>query len=302
MPDAVPPAVFRTPDERFADLPHWPFEPRYVEVHGVRMHVVDEGPADGPVLLLLHGEPSWSYLYRHWIPVLVEAGYRCVAVDAVGFGRSDKVTDPSWYRFDQHVAQLTGVVEHLDLTDITVVVQDWAGPVGLTTAVDLDERFSRLVILNTWLHHDGFEYGEAVRNWHDLAATPDFPFGAVVGFEAARCSADPAEVLAVGFEAPFPTPESMTGAVAWPAMLPFVDPDRGGADRQARTLEALQRWDRPAHVVFGDSDGIFTVAWGEQFAAMIPGATFETVPGGTHFVQEVGAPLARRILELIAAE
>lgn len=127
--------VVRAPDERFTDLAHWPYAPRWVEVDGLRMHVVDEGPPDGPVMLLLHGEPSWSYLYRHWIPVLVDAGWRAVAVDAVGFGRSDQVTDVAWYSLDRRVAQLQGVVDRLGLSDVTMCVQDWAGPIGLVTAL-----------------------------------------------------------------------------------------------------------------------------------------------------------------------
>ncbi|HSL59758.1 MAG TPA: haloalkane dehalogenase [Acidimicrobiales bacterium] len=294
--------VLRTPDERFADLAHWPYSPTYVEVLGLRMHVVDEGPPDGPVMLLLHGEPSWSYLYRHWIPVLVDAGYRAVAVDAVGFGRSDKVTDVDWYSLDRHVAQLQGVIEQLDLRDVTVCVQDWAGPIGLVTALEAPERFARLVIMNTWLHHDGYEYTEGLHRWHEMAKQPDLPFGSIVAFSSGASSQDPAEVLEAGYQAPFPTRDHMAGAVAWPAMLPFAQPERGGAARQARAWDAIQRWDRPAHLFFGDQDPVFTVDWGRRFAAAIPGATFEVVEGAHHFVQEVGAPLARRVLAAIAAE
>jgi len=294
--------IVRTPDERFAGLPHWPYAPRYVDVHGLRVHVVDEGPADGPVMLLLHGEPSWSYLYRHWIPVLVDAGYRAVAVDSIGFGRSDKVTDPDWYSLAHHVDQLVGVIEALDLRRITVVVQDWAGPVGLVTATEHDERFARLVIMNTWLHHHGYQYTEALHRWHEAAKQPELPFGSIVAFSSAGSSQDPAEVLEAGFAAPFPTREHMVGAVAWPAMLPFADPERSGAERQAAAFAALARWDRPAHLFFGDQDPVFTVEWGRAFAAAIPGATFDVVEGAHHFVQEVGRPLAERVLAAIAAE
>lgn len=294
--------VVRAPDDRFADLPHWPYEPRWVEVHGLRMHVVDEGPPDGPVMLLLHGEPSWSYLYRHWIPVLVEAGWRAVAVDAVGFGRSDQVTDVEWYSLDRHVAQLQGVIDQLGLADITVCVQDWAGPIGLVTALDDPGRFARLVIMNTWLHHDGYEYTDALHGWHRMAAQPDLDFGKIVGFASGAHSPDPVDVLDRAYSAPFPTREHAAGAVAWPAMLPFAKPDVGGAARQAAAWDAVQRWDGPAHLFFGDRDGVFTVEWGRRFAAAIPGATFEVVEGAHHFVQEVGAPLARRVLAAIAAE
>jgi haloalkane dehalogenase len=291
--------ILRTPDERFAGLAHFAFEPHYLEINGLRMHHLDEGPRDAPVMLLLHGEPSWSYLYRHWVPALVEAGYRAVAVDSVGFGRSDKVTDPSWYSLDRHVEQLIGVIEALDLRDITITVQDWAGPVGLCAVAEVDDRFSRLVILNTWLHHDEYVYTDAIRMWHEMAKRPELPFGLVVSNNSASCSADPVDVLQRGYQAPFTTPASMAGAVAWPAMLPFADPERGGADRQAAALTKLRRWDRPAHVLFGDGDPVFSAESGQQFAAMIPGATFGIVSGGTHFVQEVGRPLAERVLGLI---
>ncbi len=294
--------VIRTPDQRFEGLDGFPYAPHHVEIDGLRMHHLDEGPTDGPVMLLLHGEPSWSYLYRRWIPSLVAAGYRTVAVDAVGFGRSDKVTDPDWYSLDRHVSQLTGVIEALDLRDITIAVQDWAGPVGLCTVVDIDDRISRLVIMNTWLHHDGYEYTAELRNWHEMAKTPDLPFGRIVGFEASASSPDDIEVLDRAYGAPFPDRASMAGAVAWPAMLPFAEPVRGGAERQSRALDRLRSWDRPAHVVFGDADPVFTAEWGAAFAAMIPNATFDTIPGGTHFVQEIGAPVADLVLDRIAAE
>lgn len=294
--------VVRTPDERFEGLVGLDVAPHHVEVHGLRMSYVDEGRPGAPVMLLLHGEPSWSYLYRHWLPVLTAAGYRAVAVDSIGFGRSDKVTDPSWYSFDRHVAQLHGFVEALDLTDVTVAVQDWAGPIGLTTAVDLEPRFSRLIVMNTWLHHDGFEYTDALRRWHEMAARPDLDFGTIVGRSSAGFSPDPVEVLDAAYRAPFHTREAAAGAVAWPAMLPFVDPERGGAARQAEVLERLGSWDRPAHVFFGDRDPVFTVEWGRQLAAAIPGATFEAVEGAGHFVQEAGAPLAERVVAAIARE
>lgn len=294
--------IYRTPDERFTDLPFWDFTPNYCEVNSLRMHYIDEGSPDAPVMLLLHGEPSWSYLYRHWITVLVDAGYRVIALDAVGFGRSDKVTDPDWYSLDRHVDQLVGFIEALNLRTITIAVQDWAGPVGLIVATEHSDRFVRLLVMNTWLHHHGFEYSDAIRAWHEMAKAPDLAFGSIVGGESSRCSCDSAEVLSVGFEAPFTDRASMAGAVAWPAMLPYVDPDRAGAERQERALSALASWDRPAHFLFGDRDRIFTVEWGERFAAMVPRATFGAVLGGTHFVQEVGRPLAERFLDLIAAE
>ena len=164
MSDATPPFV-RTPDAHFDGLVEFGFAPHYVDVGGLRMHYVDEGPAAAPVALMLHGMPTWSYLYRKIIVVLREAGYRCIAPDHIGFGRSDKVTVPAWYDIARHTANLTTLIEALDLRDVTLFVQDWGGPIGLAQVCAMSERFSRLVIMNTWLHHDGYEYTTAIRNW-----------------------------------------------------------------------------------------------------------------------------------------
>ena len=157
--------LLRTPDENFADLANFPYEPHYVEVDGLRMHYIDEGPADAAVALMLHGMPTWSYLYRSIIPPMLAAGYRCIAPDHIGFGRSDKVTDPGWYDIARHTANMSLLIESLDLRDVTMFVQDWGGPIGLAQVATMPERFSRLVIMNTWLHHDGYEYTAAIQNW-----------------------------------------------------------------------------------------------------------------------------------------
>lgn len=293
----TPPFV-RTPDDRFANLAGYPFAPHYAEVNGLRMHYLDEGTARDGTMLLLHGEPSWSFLYRNHIAIYVEAGYRCIAPDMVGFGRSDKVTDPAWYSLDAHIGQLRGVIEQLDLRDITIVCQDWAGPYGLCNVVDMPERFRRLIILNTWLHHDGYEYTPGLYAWNERAPSVDF---SNMGPLFAMPSQDPPDVLQAGYRAPFFSTESQVGAFRWPWMLPFKNPREGGADRQARAYAALATWDRPAHVIFGEADHIFTPAWGETFAAHIPGATFDVVPG-SHFVQETGRRLAELILRRIAEE
>ena len=156
----------RTPDENFADLADFPFEPHYLPWKDMRVHYIDEGPKDAPVMLLLHGMPTWAYLYRHVIPGLLDAGYRCIAPDHLGFGRSDKPADENWYTIARHTEVLTSLITRLDLDDITLVCQDWGGPTGLAQAVYMPERFSRLVIMNTWLHHPEYEYSEAIRNWN----------------------------------------------------------------------------------------------------------------------------------------
>lgn len=292
------PGVHRTPDARFADLDNFPFEPHYIEIDGLRMHYVDEGPGDAGTFLLLHGEPTWSYLYRDWISVLTAAGYRAIAPDMIGFGKSDKVIDREWYTVDRHVHMLTEFVTGLDLENITVVVQDWGGPTGLITAVDLPDRFARLIILNTWLHNDGFDYTN-LRRWNVRSQSVDF-----TDWTSEGCSIPPCRhgMDRTAYGAPFDSEDATAGALRWPWMLPFAQPEAGAAERQAAAFAALASWDKPAHVIFGDQDQGFTPAWGRQFAAHIPGATFDTVEGAGHFVQETGAPLAELILQRISEE
>ena len=297
MPTASP-RIHRTPEERFTGLAGYPFAPHYLETAGLRMHYLDEGSGAAGVMLLLHGEPTWSFLYRNLIPVFTAAGYRIVAPDMIGFGKSDKVTDAGWYTLDAHVAMLRALIEHLDLRDVTLVCQDWGGPVGLINATDMPERFSRLIILNTWLHHEAYAYTDALRAWNAHAPSVDFsrmgtgPFGG---------SPDSPETIMAGYQAPFEGPETQTGAFRWPWMLPFMNPKEGGATRQAQAFDRLANWTKPAHVIFGDADAVFDVTWGQAFAAHIPGATFDTVKGG-HMVQEIGRPLAELILDRIASE
>ena len=291
------PDAHRTPDARFADLDDFPFEPHYIEIEGLRMHYLDEGTGEAGTFLLLHGEPTWSYLYRGWISVLTAAGYRAIAPDMIGFGRSDKVIDREWYTTDRHVDMLKEFVTRLDLENITVVVQDWGGPNGLITAIDLPDRFARLIILNTWLHHDGFDY-TPLRRWNVRSQSVDFTDWASEG----EFSPPRQLVGRTAYGAPFDSEDATAGAYRWPWMLPFAQPEAGAAERQAVAFEALASWDKPAHVIFGDQDQAFTVEWGRQFAAHIPGATFDTVEGAGHFVQEAGAPVAELILLRISEE
>ena len=159
------PEFLRSPDSNFEGLADFPYTPHYLDIDGLRMHYIDEGPRDAPVILMIHGMPTWSYLYRHIIPSMVAAGYRCVAPDHIGFGKSDKVTDPEWYTTARHTANIAALVTAIDLTDITVMVQDWGGPTGLAQVAHMPERFSRLCIMNTWLHHFEYEYSQGIRQW-----------------------------------------------------------------------------------------------------------------------------------------
>lgn len=300
--------VFRTPDAAFADLADFPWAPHYLEWDGLRTHYVDEGPRDAPVALLVHGEPTWSYLYRKMIPPLLAAGYRCVAPDHIGFGRSDKVTEDTWYVVDRHIDRLAGLIERLDLRRITMVVQDWGGPIGLINAVAMPERIDRLAILNTWLHHDGHEYTPAIRAWRDAATSRhwlawmrhDLPCGAIVRRATVRRPADP-DAIERAYEAPYGgNIAAKAGARRFPWCIPFAEPEAGAADRHAAAFAALKSWPKPVHVIFGADDPIFPPSWGRQWADMIPGATFDVIEKAGHFCQEDGgAEIAARLLECV---
>ncbi len=296
------PEFIRTPDSAFENLPDFAFTPHYLEWGGLRTHYLDEGPRDGPVALLLHGEPTWCYLYRKMIPPLVAAGYRCIAPDHIGFGRSDKVIDDQWYVIERHVSRMRAFIEQLDLKNVTLFVQDWGGPTGLINAVAMPARFERLAIMNTWLHHEGYEYGPAIRAWRDAATNPmwlawtrgDLPVGAIVARTGAR--RESLDAIERAYEAPYAgDPKAKAGARRFPWCLPFAQPEAGAAAAQAAAFEALKSWRTPVHFIFGDSDPIFTPDWGRRWAAHIPGATFETVARASHFCQEDAGP------EIVAA-
>ena len=291
----------RTTETRFENLKGYPFAPNYLEIEGLRVHFLDEGTATNGTMLLLHGEPTWSFLYRNLIPVFVKAGYRVIAPDMIGFGRSDKVTDENWYVLDAHISILRGLIEGLDLTKTTMVAQDWGGPYGLINAMDMPQRFARLIILNTWLHHEAYAYTDALKHWNLMSQRPELDF-ANMGSLPFGPSPDSEEVVTAGYRAPFEGPETQVGARRWPWMLPFMNPVEGGAVRQAKAFAALAKWDKPAHVMFGELDQVFNVDWGAKFAAHIPGATYDVIKGSAHMVQESGAPLAELILKRISEE
>jgi len=301
--------VYRTPDDAFVGLPDFPYAPNYLEWDGLRTHYVDEGPKDAPVALLLHGEPTWSYLYRKIIPPLLAAGYRCVAPDYIGFGKSDKVTDDNWYVIDRHIERLAGLIERLDLQNITMMVQDWGGPIGLINAVEMPERIDRLAILNTWLHHADYEYSPAIKAWRAAATNRhwlawmrhDLPVGPIVRRTSARTVTDP-EALEAAYEAPYQgSIAAKAGARRFPWCITFAKPEEGSAARQEAAFEALKSWQKPVHVIFGASDPIFTPEWGQKWARMIPGATFDAIERASHFCQEdAGEEIAMRLLERVA--
>jgi haloalkane dehalogenase len=273
--------VFRTPDERFANLPGYPYEPHYVEVDGLRLHHIDEG--SGAPVLCFHGEPSWSYLYRHMLDRLVETGHRVVCPDLVGFGRSDKPTDQAFYTYERHMDVVTRHLDQVHLEDITVVVQDWGGPIGLRWAVENADRVSRLVILNTGLFNGKVSKGFMA--WREFVErTPDLPIGMII--QGATTTDLPPEVVAA-YEAPFPTPESKAGAQRFPLLVPMSYDDPGVPEMQA-TRAALSGWDKPVLVAFSDTDPVFPYPKaGEQFTELIPTAGEQVcIEGAAHFLQE----------------
>jgi haloalkane dehalogenase len=289
--------VFRTPDDRFEGLPGFPFEPHYLEQDGLRMHFLDEG--EGDPILCLHGEPTWSFLYRKLLPTLTGTA-RVVAPDYFGFGRSDKPTEQGWYTFDRHYASILRLVEELDLRRLTVAVQDWGGPIGLRLAVERPERVDRLVIMNTGVGA-GQPPSDVWLRFRDVvrASGGDFQAGRLIRRACVRGLPDDA---VAAYDAPFPTPESKAGALAFPEQVP-AEPDHPNTAPMLAIREQLKRWEKPALVIFGDSDPIFAPGVAERIAALIPGALpAETVPNAGHFVQEdAGEELAARIVEFLRA-
>ncbi len=277
--------VFRTPDERFEDLPGYPYEPRYVEVEGLRLHYLDEG--SGPTVLCFHGEPDWSYLYRHMLEGLVASGHRVVCPDLVGFGRSDKPTDQEWYTYERHVEYVTRHLEQVELSDVTVVVQDWGGPIGLRWAVEHSDQVGRLAILNTGLFTGRVSKGFLA--WRAFAErTPDLPIGTIM--QGATTTELAPEVIAA-YEAPFPNVESKAGAQRFPLLVPLTEQEDGVAEMLA-VRDRLSRWEKPALIAFSDSDPVFPYPRaGEQFTSLIPTAGEQVrIEGAAHFLQEDRGP------------
>jgi haloalkane dehalogenase len=273
--------VFRTPDERFENLAGFPYEPNYVEVDGLRLHHVDEG--SGQTVLCFHGEPSWAYLYRHMLDRLVETGHRVVCPDLVGFGRSDKPTDQGWYTYERHVDTVTAHLDQIDLEDVTVVVQDWGGPIGLRWAVQHADQVGRLVILNTGLFTGRVSKGFMA--WREFAErTPDLPIGMII--QGATTTDLSPEVVAA-YEAPFPNAESKAGAQRFPLLVPLTE-DEPGVPEMMETRDALASWDKPALIAFSDTDPVFPYPRaGERFVELMPTVEDQVrIEGAAHFLQE----------------
>jgi haloalkane dehalogenase len=297
--------ALRTPEERFANLPGYKFEPHYVDVPAgdgdtLRMHYIDEGPPDAAPILMLHGEPSWCYLYRKMIPVVTKARHRAVAPDLIGFGRSDKPASRNDYTYQRHVAWMTAFVEALDLREITLVCQDWGGLIGLRVAAEHPDRFARIVAANTFLPTGDQPAGEAFLRWQNYSQTiPDFDSGWIVN---SGCTTDLSDQIKDAYRAPFPDDSYKEGARIFPKLVPTSPEDpASGPNREA--WKVLSKWDKPFLCAFGDSDPI--TRGGERFFQQaVPGTKGQphtTIAGGGHFIQEDrGEELAKVIVDWLA--
>ena len=281
--------VLRTPDERFDGLKDYPFAPRYVEIVDeqlgpLRQHYLDEGPEDGEVVLLMHGEPTWSYLYRHMIPPLVAAGMRVVAPDLIGFGRSDKPADKAVYSYARNVLWMQRFLAAIDLRDVTLFCQDWGGLIGLRLVAAEPDRFARVMVANSGLPlGDGMS--DAFLRWQRIAKwSPVMPVSKVLQKASTR---ELSEAELAAYEAPFPSRAHKAAARVFPSLVPVRPNDPGAADNRA-AWTTLGRFDKPFLTMFGSRDEV-TLGWDEKLQAQVPGAKgqrHQTLPDGHHFIQE----------------
>lgn len=286
MTDAI-----RTPDELLEGLPEFPFESSFRDYDGLRLAHLDEG--DGAPVVFLHGEPTWSFLWRKVIPPVRDAGFRCIAPDLPGFGRSDKPVEIDWYSYDRHVDAVAPLLDELDLREATVVVHDWGGPIGLRLAVDHPDRIARIVVLDTGLftgHQKMTEAWMAFRNF--VERTEDLPVGFLV---RGACKRDPGDEVIAAYDAPFPNAESKAGARAFPLILPLT-PEGPGAQAGQRVLEALRGDQRPKLVLWADSDPVIPLETGERFAATLGTAVDHVIADAGHFLQEDAGPEIGRLV------
>jgi haloalkane dehalogenase len=287
----------RTPDDRFADLPGYPWQPSYAQTSdGLRMAVLDEGPRDGEVVLLLHGEPSWSYLYRTMVPVLVDAGFRAVAPDLIGFGRSDKPTRIEDYTYARHVEWLRSVLfDRLDLRDATLVCQDWGGLLGLRLVAEHPDRFARVCAANTGLPDGTQRLPDVWWQFRDFVArTEDLPVGFLV---KSGCAEPMSDDIMAAYDAPFPDASYKAGPRSFPDLIPQTADNPATPDNQ-RAWEVLRRFDKPFLCAFSDKDPI-TAGAERAFLGRVPGTEGQphtTIEGGGHFLQEDRGPELAKVV------
>lgn len=294
----------RTPEDRFTQLPDYPFEPHYLMVDDteggeLRLHYLDEGKREDPVVLLLHGEPSWSYLYRKMIPPLVAAGFRAIAPDLIGFGRSDKPTRREDYTYQRHLDWVRPVVEQLDLQDITLVCQDWGGLLGLRLVAEHPDRFARVVAANTMLPTGDHDPGPAFLQWQAFSQnTPEFKVGRIV---QGGCTSDLDDSIVAAYDAPFPDESYKEGARQFPLLVPTT-PDNPASAANRQAWEVLRNFNKPFLTAFSDKDMI-TKAAAPVIRKLIPGCEGQphtTIEDAGHFLQEdKGERLAEVVIDFI---
>ena len=291
--------ILRTPDDRFRDLPGYAFDPHYIDVDGLRMHYVDEGPRDSAPILLLHGEPSWSYLYRHMIVPLVAAGRRVVAPDLIGFGRSDKPTWKSDYSYAAHVDWMRSFIEAIELRDITLFCQDWGSLIGLRVAAENEYRFARIALGNGGLPSGDQPMPGAFFAWQRFARySPYFPIGRII--QKATTTALSDDVIAA-YDAPFPSRRYKAGARAFPLLVP-TRPDDPASEANRAAWDAFSRWEKPFLTCFSNRDPI-TRGGDRVWQKHVPGAAGQphtVVRDAGHFLQEDKGPeLAALLLDFV---
>jgi haloalkane dehalogenase len=288
---ATVPDATRTPEDAFQGLPDFSYAPHYRDVEGLRLAHIDEG--EGAPVLFMHGEPTWSFLYRHLIPPVRDAGFRCVVPDLVGFGRSDKPVDVGWYSYERHVGMAATLLEDLDLRGATIVVHDWGGPIGLRLALEHAERIDRIVILDTGLFTGAQRQSEAWLAFRDfVVATEDLPVGMLV---RGGCKTDPGDEVIAAYEAPYPDVASKAGARAFPQLVP-TSRDAPGAAAGARVLQGMREDRRPTLMLWGDSDPVLPLTVGERFAESIGRPAPRVIENASHFLQEDCGPLLGEIV------
>tara|TARA_B100000925_G_scaffold102169_1_gene75037 strand:+ start:2228 stop:3265 length:1038 start_codon:yes stop_codon:yes gene_type:complete len=319
LAEEIRPGVMRTPDSRFENLKDFNFKPNYQEIDGLRIHYVDEGPKDGQPILLLHGQPTWGYLFRHMIKPLADAGFRVIVPDMAGFGRSDKPIGKKDYSYLKHIKTITALVQHLDLEEAVFFGQDWGGLVGLRVVAEMPERFSHIVVSNTglvaaegisawvgypllklavwWEGRMTFEEMRERGNFRSWIAYAYYAENLAVGkILASLGKVNDAEVIR-GYEAPFPSPEFKAGAQIFPYLIPSQL--RENAEVWKNIFE---KWEKPFLVAFTDEDPVSSrTNFAEQFATRVPGAKQVIIQGVGHFVQEeVGPQLASLINDFVS--
>jgi haloalkane dehalogenase len=291
--------ALRTPDDQFENLPDYPFEPHYVDVAGLRMHYVDEGPTEAKPVLLLHGEPSWSYLYRHMIPPLADAGLRVVAPDLIGFGKSDKPSKKEDYSYALHVEWTRQFVESLDLNDITLFCQDWGSLIGLRLAAENEQRFARIALGNGGLPTGDQQMPDAFMKWRTFALhSPYFPIGKII---QKGTKTDLTDEIVAAYDAPFPSRKYKAGARKFPALVPITPDDPASAANRS-AWEVFRKWEKPFLTCFSDKDPI-TRGGDRVWQENVPGARSQphtTIKDAAHFLQEDKGPeLAALLIKFI---